>query len=29
MKKVYGASIPDDQIEPIAQYLTRAYGDGK
>jgi mono/diheme cytochrome c family protein len=29
MKKVYGAPIPDDQIEPIAQYLTRAYGDGK
>ena len=29
MKKVYGASIPDDQIEPIAEYLTRAYGDGK
>lgn len=29
MKKVYGASIPDEQIEPIAQYLTRAYGDGK
>jgi sulfite dehydrogenase (cytochrome) subunit B len=29
MKKVYGAPIPDDQIDPIAQYLTRAYGDGK
>lgn len=29
MKKVYGAQIADDQIEPIAQYLTRAYGDGK
>jgi mono/diheme cytochrome c family protein len=29
MKKVYGAPIPDDQIEPIAQYLTRAYGDGQ
>ena len=29
MKKVYGAPIPDDQIEPIAQYLTRAYGDGR
>ena len=26
MKKVYGAPIPDDQIEPIAQYLTREYG---
>ena len=29
MKKVYGAALPDDQIEPIAKYLTRAYGDGK
>jgi hypothetical protein len=29
MKKVYGAPIPDDQIDPIAQYLTREYGDGK
>ena len=29
MKKVYGAPIPDDQIEPIAQYLNREYGDGK
>ena len=29
MKKVYGAPIPDDQVEPIAQYLTRAYGDGR
>ncbi len=29
MKKVYGAPIADDQIEPLAQYLTRAYGDGK
>jgi mono/diheme cytochrome c family protein len=29
MKKVYGAPIPDDQIAPIAQYLTKAYGDGK
>lgn len=28
MKKVYGAPIPDDDIEPIAQYLARAYGDG-
>ena len=28
MKKVYGAQIPDEQIEPIAQYLARAYGDG-
>jgi hypothetical protein len=28
MKKVYGAPIPDDQIDPIAHYLTRAYGDG-
>jgi hypothetical protein len=29
MKKVYGASIPDDQIEPLADYLTRSYGVGK
>ena len=29
MKKVYGAPIPDDEIEPIAQYLARAYGDAK
>lgn len=26
MKKVYGAPIPDDEIDPIAQYLTREYG---
>jgi len=26
MKKVYGAPIADEQIEPIAQYLTREYG---
>ena len=29
MKKVYGAPIPDDQVEPIAQDLTAAYGDAK
>lgn len=29
MKKVYGAPIPDDQIDPIARYLTQAYGDAK
>jgi mono/diheme cytochrome c family protein len=29
MKKVYGAQIPDDQIEPIANYLTREYGSPK
>ena len=29
MKKVYGPPIPDAEIDPIAQYLTRAYGDGK
>ena len=29
MKKVYGAPIPDEEIEPIAQYLTRAYGGDK
>jgi sulfite dehydrogenase (cytochrome) subunit B len=26
MKKVYGAPIPDDQIGPLAEYLTRSYG---
>lgn len=29
MKKVYGAPIPDDQIDPVADYLTRNYGVGK
>ena len=29
MKKVYGAPIPDDQIDPVADYLTRSYGVGK
>ena len=29
MKKVYGAPIPDEEIEPIAQYLTREYGAAK
>ena len=29
MRKVYGAQIPDDQIEPIAQYLAREYGAAK
>lgn len=29
MKKVYGAQFADDQIEPIAKYLTKEYGDGK
>ena len=29
MKKVYGAAIPDDQIDPIANYLTRSYGTGQ
>ena len=28
MKKVYGAPIPDAEIDPIAQYLTREYGGG-
>jgi hypothetical protein len=28
MKKVYGAPIPDDQIEAIADYLARSYGAG-
>jgi sulfite dehydrogenase (cytochrome) subunit B len=29
MKKVYGAPIQDDQIDPIAQYLAETYGTGK
>lgn len=29
MKKVYGAPIPDDQIDPLAEYLARNYGSGK
>ena len=28
MKKVYGAPIPDDQIDSLAEYLTRSYGAG-
>ncbi len=28
MKKVYGAPIPEDQIDPVAAYLARAYGSG-
>jgi sulfite dehydrogenase (cytochrome) subunit B len=27
MKKVYGAPIPDEEIEPIARYLAREYGE--
>jgi hypothetical protein len=26
MKKAYGAPIPDDDIQPVADYLTRNYG---
>jgi sulfite dehydrogenase (cytochrome) subunit B len=26
MKKVYGAPIPDDQVDVLAEYLTRNYG---
>ena len=26
MKKVYGAQIPDDQVEPLADYLAQNYG---
>jgi sulfite dehydrogenase (cytochrome) subunit B len=26
MRKVYGAPIQDDQINPIAEYLARSYG---
>jgi sulfite dehydrogenase len=29
MKKTFGAQIPDDQIEPIVNYLVQTYGDGK
>jgi len=29
MKKVYGAPIPDDQIDPLSDYLSRNYGTGK
>jgi sulfite dehydrogenase (cytochrome) subunit B len=28
MKKVYGAPIPEDQIDLIADYLARSYGAG-
>ncbi len=28
MKKVFGAPIPDDQIDPVAAYLARTYGSG-
>ncbi len=28
MKKVYGAPIADDQIDPVAEYLARNYGSG-
>jgi sulfite dehydrogenase (cytochrome) subunit B len=28
MKKVYGAPIPDDQIDSLAEYLSRSYGTG-
>jgi sulfite dehydrogenase (cytochrome) subunit B len=28
MKKVYGAPIPDDQVEAVAEYLARSYGTG-
>ena len=26
MKKVYGAPIPDEQIDALAEYLARSYG---
>ncbi|MGA8032104.1 MAG: cytochrome c [Casimicrobiaceae bacterium] len=29
MKKLYGANIADADIDPIAKYLTKEYGDGK
>lgn len=28
MKKVYGAPIPEDQIDGLAQYFAQNYGDG-
>jgi mono/diheme cytochrome c family protein len=28
MKKVYGAPVPDEQIDLIAEYLARNYGSG-
>ena len=29
MKKVYGAPIADEQVDPLAQYLARNYGVAK
>ena len=29
MKKTFGAQIPDDQVDPIVNYLVKTYGDGK
>ncbi len=28
MKRVYGAPIPEEQINPIAEYLAQSYGTG-
>jgi cytochrome c551/c552 len=28
MQQKYGAAIPDDQVEPLVDYLTRNYGSG-
>ncbi len=28
MRKVYGAPVPEDQVQSIAEYLTRSYGSG-
>ncbi len=28
MKKVFGAPIPEDQIDSVADYLARTYGSG-
>ncbi len=28
MKKVYGAPIADDQIDPVSTYLAHSYGSG-
>jgi len=28
MKKVYGAPVTDDEIDPLSEYLARNYGSG-
>jgi len=29
MRKVYGAQVADDEVAPLADYLTHAYGSGQ